>query len=353
MAVYQTDIAGFAGSFNGVPLAAPAAWAWLRHLHSPRRPDAGAPRLAIDALRAKGIPARASLGAWRGCHQVRPCRLARRSSPAMVTAGTAGRRIRRSSGAGNVERLAALAGRRDLQVVIVGDGVEKTHAAGLLPSAVFTGPLYGAELAAYASMDVFVRTGEHETFYQTVQEALASGSLIARPKAVPVTSLRPSGPECLPPSGDFEAGLSRSVDHLPGATGALFVGGSSQRGQPGLAAHLRPASRPLRRGARPSHQADSGDEERLESQSDHPGGVLYRRQNGVPGQPVIPDRAVAGIPQAEIVGAAATDHRQQKLTGPTPQGRGRLVVPAVEDDPVRAADDGPSPAVSVACRCSD
>lgn len=32
VAVYQTDIAGFAGSY-GVRFTAPAAWAWIRHLH--------------------------------------------------------------------------------------------------------------------------------------------------------------------------------------------------------------------------------------------------------------------------------------------------------------------------------
>ena len=82
--------------------------------------------------------------------------------------------------------------------------------------AVFTGALYDRDLgAAFASMDVFVHTGEHETFCQTIQEALASGvPVIAPDKGGPRDLVAPFRTGILLPVDDFEPGLSRSVDHL-------------------------------------------------------------------------------------------------------------------------------------------
>ena len=73
----------------------------------------------------------------------------------------------------------------DVQVVIVGDGVDRQASSNQqCPQRFSPARCTATELAAaYASMDVFVHTGEHETFCQVVQEALASGLPVIAPDA--------------------------------------------------------------------------------------------------------------------------------------------------------------------------
>ncbi|WP_158275745.1 glycosyltransferase family 4 protein [Bifidobacterium catulorum] len=73
-----------------------------------------------------------------------------------------------------VDRLTCLMG-LGIQLVIVGDGPCGDDLRKLMPYAIFTGMLHGDDLAdAYAALDVFVHTGNQETFGQTIQEAMAS-----------------------------------------------------------------------------------------------------------------------------------------------------------------------------------
>ena len=116
----------------------------------------------------------------------------------------------------HVERLISLAAGDAVQLVIVGDGVDRTKLQSAMPTAVFTGALYGEELAAaYASMDVFVHAGEHETFCQVVQEALASGLPVIAPDAGgPRDLVTPWRTGLLLGVKEFQAQLPAAVAHL-------------------------------------------------------------------------------------------------------------------------------------------
>ncbi|ORA68883.1 alpha-mannosyltransferase [Mycolicibacterium elephantis] len=216
VAVYQTDIAGFAQSY-GVAFAGRAAWAWTRHLHSRADRTLAPSTAAMEDLTAHRIP---RVHKWaRGVDvtgfapSARDDALRRQWSPdGRAIVGFVGRLAPEK----HVERLAALAARDDLQLVIVGDGVDRKKLQTLLPSAVFTGALYGEKLAAaYASMDVFVHPGEHETFCQAVQEAMASGLPVVAPNAGgPRDLVAPYRTGLLLPVNGFETELPAAVDHL-------------------------------------------------------------------------------------------------------------------------------------------
>ncbi|MGV0713768.1 glycosyltransferase family 1 protein [Mycolicibacterium sp. XJ662] len=216
VAVFQTDIAGFAQSY-GVGFTARAAWAWTRHLHSRADRTLAPSSAAVESLITHRIP---RVHTWaRGVDiagfvpSARDDALRRRWSPHdKPIVGFVGRLAPEK----HVERLAPLAARDDLRLVIVGDGIDRAKLQKTLPSAVFTGALYGTELAAaYASMDVFVHPGEHETFCQAVQEAMASGVPVVAPSAGgPRDLVAPYRTGLLLAVDEFESKLPAAVDHL-------------------------------------------------------------------------------------------------------------------------------------------
>ena len=216
VAVFQTDVAGFAESY-GIGMLARASWAWTRRLHSKADRTLAPSTSAMENLAAHRIPRVHKWG--RGVDitgfapSARDEQLHRHWSPdGRPVVGFVGRLAPEK----HVERLAGLAGRDDVQVVVVGDGVDRAKLQTLMPSAVFTGALYGADLAtAYASMDVFVHPGEHETFCQAVQEAMASGLPVIAPDAGgPRDLVTPMHTGMLLPVNGFESNLAQAVDHL-------------------------------------------------------------------------------------------------------------------------------------------
>jgi phosphatidylinositol alpha 1,6-mannosyltransferase len=216
VAVFQTDIAGFAESY-GIGVASRAAWAWTRHLHSRADRTLAPSSSAMENLAAHRIPRVYQWGRGVDLTGFAPSsrdeRLRRQWSPqGKPIVGFVGRLAPEK----HVERFAALARRDDVQLVIVGDGVDRAKLEKLLPAAVFTGALYGADLSsAYASMDVFVHPGEHETFCQAVQEAMASGVPVVAPDAGgPRDLVATCRTGLLLPVDEFESRLPAAVAHL-------------------------------------------------------------------------------------------------------------------------------------------
>lgn len=216
VAVYQTDVAGFADSY-GAGFAARAAWCWTKHLHGRADRTLAPSSSAMDDLAVHGIPRvfRWSRGVdiERFAPSSRDEELRHSWSPeGKPIIGFVGRLAPEK----HVERLAVLAERDDLQLVIVGGGVERGALEKLMPTAIFTGELTGKALSrAYASLDVFIHPGEHETFCQAVQEALASGVPSIAPDAGgPRDLVIPGRNGMLLPVADFEARLGMAVDHL-------------------------------------------------------------------------------------------------------------------------------------------
>lgn len=184
VAVYQTDIAGFATAY-GLRLGARTAWRWVRRLHSKADRTLAPSTASVHDLRTHGIPR-----VYRWARGVDVDRFSPAHADSALRAELAPEGellvgfVGRLAPEKEVHRLVALAGVEGIRVVVVGDGPELEMLRERIPGAAFLGAKYGDELsAAYASLDVFVHTGPHETFCQAVQEAMASGLPVLAPDA--------------------------------------------------------------------------------------------------------------------------------------------------------------------------
>jgi phosphatidylinositol alpha 1,6-mannosyltransferase len=184
VAIYQTDVAGFASQYH-LSLLGRVAWRRLRTVHDAADVTLAPSSSAVEDLRRQGI-GRVEL--WQRGVDIEAFSPSHRSRPSggpasAVRIGYVGRLAREKQ----LGRLAGLDRIDGAELVIVGDGPSRADLERALPGARFTGVLHGEALSrAYADLDVFVHPGAHETFCQAVQEALASG--------VPVVAAGSGGP---------------------------------------------------------------------------------------------------------------------------------------------------------------
>ncbi len=245
VAVFQTDVAGFARRQRFGPAVSPAAstaWRWIRRIHeradltlapsSASLADLGAHGVPRLALWGRGVDAERFTCARRDTSGVRALR-AQLAPAGEVLVGYVGRIAPEK----RVERLAALQGLDGVRTVVVGDGPSRQAVARALPGAAFLGRLDGEHLAdAYAALDVFVHTGTEETFGQTLQEAMASGVPVVAPAAGGPLDLLAPGVQGLLYAPEDDADLARCVRRLADDPALRAAMGSAGR------AHVLPRS---------------------------------------------------------------------------------------------------------------
>jgi phosphatidylinositol alpha 1,6-mannosyltransferase len=229
VAIYQTDVAGFARR-NGLGMTSAIAWKYVRWVLEGADLTLAPSAASEYDLRTAGVSRLARWGRGVDLERYHPNKrrtaaaaaLRERLSPDGETVvGYVGRIAPEKQ----VERLRALRGIDGLSIAIVGDGPARDAVArelGGMPVH-WLGRLGGADLAtAYAAFDLFAHTGSEETFGQTVQEAHASG--------LPVVAPRAGGPIDLVEHG-VDGLLFRSSDDraLRAAVSLLVQDGSLRR----------------------------------------------------------------------------------------------------------------------------
>lgn len=184
VAIYQTDLAGFACRYR-LDIAENAVWRRLRKVHGLAARTLAPSRHAVQQLQDNGVE---RVARWARGVDLGRFHPARRDPALRRCLGPDGELV-----VGYVGRLAhekqlgLLAAVQDMpgtRLVIVGDGPQRKQLQSELPGANFLGFQSGEKLATtFASLDVFIHAGSHETFCQAAQEALSSGVPVVAPAA--------------------------------------------------------------------------------------------------------------------------------------------------------------------------
>lgn len=211
VAIYQTDVAGFARR-NGLGVTSAIAWKYVRWVHEGADLTLAPSAASAYDLRTAGV---SRIDRWGRGVDLERYHPNKRRTPAAAAlreqlspdGETVVGYVGRIAPEKQVERLRSLRGLSGVSLAIVGDGPSREAVARELRGmpVVWLGRRGGEDLAAaYAAFDVFVHTGSEETFGQTVQEAHASGLPVVAPRAGGPIDLVEHGVDGLlfPPSDD-------------------------------------------------------------------------------------------------------------------------------------------------------
>jgi phosphatidylinositol alpha 1,6-mannosyltransferase len=186
LSVYQTDLAGFANHY-GFQIANSTLNKFVGRVHSNSDRTLAPSTSACDYLNELGVQDvelwRRGVDSERFSPEKRDEELRNEllgNRPDRTLIGYVGRLAHEK----RLEDLISLDEQDDVQLVIVGDGPTRARLERKLPNAIFTGFKNGEDLSRmYASLDIFIHTGQDETFCQSIQEALASGVPIIAPNS--------------------------------------------------------------------------------------------------------------------------------------------------------------------------
>lgn len=230
VAVYQTEVPTYARRYRAKQVE-PLLWRRIQSIHKRATLSLAPSSYARTQLVDRGVhrvavwPHGVDRDRFNPVHRDEAFR-ASLAAPGQVIVGYVGRLAREKQ----VEDLAALAGLDDIRVVVVGDGPRRANVAHALPRAVFTGHLQGPDLPRMmASFDIFVHTGQMDTFAQTIVEAQASGVPVVAPaRGGPIDLVTKGQTGFLYAPGDLDA-LAQHVGTLAADPGLRLAMGIRAR----------------------------------------------------------------------------------------------------------------------------